>query len=69
MKIFVFKVLNTNDFDNQQGTFKLALKCNATVVTLALGLRPKQGLAKLRAKKETRKSCHMLLGVQENVRD
>jgi hypothetical protein len=30
------------------------------VVTLALGLRPKQGLARLRTKREAQKSCHML---------
>jgi hypothetical protein len=69
MKIFVFKVLNTNDLDNQLDMFKLALKCNAIVATLALGSRPKQGLAKLRAKKEARKSCRMLSGVQKSVRD
>ncbi len=34
------------------------------VATLALGLRPKQGVARLRAKRETRESHHMLLGIQ-----
>jgi hypothetical protein len=34
------------------------------VATLALGSRPRQGVARLRAKKETRESHHMLLGVQ-----
>ncbi len=39
------------------------------VVTLALGLRPRQGVARLWAKKEARESCHMLLGVQEILRE
>jgi hypothetical protein len=34
------------------------------VATLALGSRPRQGVARLRAKRETRESLHMLLGVQ-----
>jgi hypothetical protein len=34
------------------------------VTTLALGSRPKQGVARLRAKRETREALHMLLGVQ-----
>jgi hypothetical protein len=34
------------------------------IATLALGSRPKQGVTKLRAKRETRESLHMLLGVQ-----
>jgi hypothetical protein len=33
----------------------------ATVATLALGLRPNQGLAKVRAKSEARESHFMLL--------
>jgi len=39
------------------------------VTTLALGLRPKQGVARLRAKREAHESCCMLLGVQENVKE
>ncbi len=35
------------------------------VVTLALGLRPRQGVARLRAKREGRESCRILSGVQE----
>jgi hypothetical protein len=34
------------------------------VVALALGSRPKQGVAKVRATRETWESPHMLLGVQ-----
>jgi hypothetical protein len=34
------------------------------VATLALGSRPKQGVARLRAKRETRESLHMLMRVQ-----
>jgi hypothetical protein len=33
------------------------------VATLALGLRPKQGLAKVRTKREARESHLMLMGV------
>jgi hypothetical protein len=40
-----------------------------SIVTLALGLRPKQGLAKARAKREARESHFMLPGVQESVRE
>jgi hypothetical protein len=39
------------------------------VTTLILGSRPKQGVARLWAKKEAQESCRMLLGVQENVRE
>jgi hypothetical protein len=39
------------------------------VVTLALGLRPKQGLARVRAKKKAQESHFMLPGVQESVRE
>jgi hypothetical protein len=34
------------------------------VTTLALGLRPRQGVARLQAKRETRETHHMLPGVQ-----
>jgi len=40
-----------------------------SVATLALGLRPRQGLAKVWAKYEAQKSHFMLLGVQESVRE
>jgi len=39
------------------------------VVTLALGLRPKQGLVKMWAQKEAQEPHFMLLGVQENVKE
>jgi len=39
------------------------------VATLALGLQPRQGLVKARAKKEARESHFMLLGVQKSVRE
>jgi hypothetical protein len=39
------------------------------VTTLALGLQPMQGLARLRAKKEARESHLMLSGVQKSVRE
>jgi hypothetical protein len=39
------------------------------VATPALGSRPKQGLARLWAKREARGSHLMLLGVQKNVRE
>jgi hypothetical protein len=39
------------------------------VATLALGSRPRQGVARLWAKKETRESHHMLLGVQRVCRN
>jgi hypothetical protein len=39
------------------------------VATLTLGLRPRQELARVRAKKETQESHLMLSGVQENVRE
>jgi len=39
------------------------------VATLTLGSRPKQGLAKARAKSEAQESHFMLLGVWESVRE
>jgi len=39
------------------------------VITLALGSWPKQGLVKVRAKREAQESHFMLLGMQENVRE
>jgi hypothetical protein len=39
------------------------------VTTLALGLQPKQGLARLWAKKEVQESHLMLLGMQKSVRE
>jgi hypothetical protein len=39
------------------------IKANHFVVTLALNLRPKQGLVRLRAKKKARESHRMLPGV------
>jgi len=44
----------------------LKLMC---VATLALGLRLRQGLAKVQAKYEARESHFMLPGVQENARE
>ncbi len=38
---------------------------NLVVVTVALGLQLKQGVKRLQAKKKTRESLHMLLGVQK----
>ncbi len=39
------------------------------VAFLALGLRPRQGVARLWAKREARESCRMLPGVQESVKE
>jgi hypothetical protein len=39
------------------------------VATLALGSQPRQGVTRLRAKREAQESCRMLLGVQESVRE
>jgi len=39
------------------------------VATLALGSRPRQGLAKEWAKYEARETHFMLMGVQESVRE
>jgi hypothetical protein len=41
---------------------------NQRVTTLTLGSRPKQGLARVRAKREAWESHLMLLGVQKSVR-
>ncbi len=38
---------------------------NLVVATVALGLQLKQGVKRLQAKKKTRESLHMLLGVQK----
>jgi hypothetical protein len=47
----------------------LLLVVVANVVTLTLGLRPRQGFGKVWAKKEAWESHLMLLGVWENVRE
>jgi len=39
------------------------------IATLALGSQPRQGLVKVRAKREARESHFMLPGVQESVRE
>jgi hypothetical protein len=39
------------------------------VITLTLDSRPRQGLAKVRAKSEAQESHFMLLGMQESVRE
>jgi len=54
-----------------KGIFHLVLFMSKilNVATLALGLQPKQGLPRLRAKKKAWESCRMLPGVQENVRE
>ncbi len=44
--------------------YKLLNSRRLNVATLALGSRPRQGVARLRAKKETQESLHMLPGVQ-----
>ncbi len=45
------------------------LYCRPSVATLALGLCPRQGLARVWAKKVARESHFMLSGVQERVRE
>jgi hypothetical protein len=45
-------------------SLKETLQHYKIVATLALGLRPRQGVARLRAKRKTRESHHMLPGVQ-----
>jgi hypothetical protein len=40
-----------------------------SVATLALGSQPRQGVARLRAKREAWELGHMLPGVQESVRE
>ncbi len=40
-----------------------------SVATLALGLRPRQGIVRLQAKRGAHESCRMLLGVQDSVRE
>jgi hypothetical protein len=38
--------------------------CTWIIATLALGLQPRQGVARLRTKKKTQESHHMFPGVQ-----
>ncbi len=44
-------------------------KVGSNVMALALGSRPMQGLARMRAKREDQESHLMLPGVQKNVRE
>jgi len=48
---------------------KLVKPQSLSVATLALGLRPRQGLAKVQDKKEAREAHLILLGVQDSVRE
>jgi len=50
-------------------SFHLASWKSFIVATLALGSRPRQGLARFWAKKEARELGRMLPGVQESVRE
>jgi len=47
----------------------MPMEWNVIVATLTLGLRPRQGLAKVQAKYEAWESHFMLPGVQESVRE
>ncbi len=49
--------------------FVLIFWLMSLVTTLALGSRPRQGLTRMRAKKEARESNFMLLRVQKSVRE
>jgi hypothetical protein len=40
-----------------------------TIITLALGLQLRQGVARLQDKRKTRESHHMLLGTPKSVRE
>ncbi len=46
---------------------KLKLWHSCIVATLALGLRTRQKVTRLWAKREAQESCRMLSGVQESV--
>jgi hypothetical protein len=54
---------------NLIGVYCISIHKRLTVTTLALGSRPKQGLATLQAKREACQSHLMLPGVQKNVRE
>ncbi len=58
-RIFLFNCVE-NTFSSNKG---------ALVTILALGLWPRQGVARLQAKRKTRESYHMLLGVPKSVRE
>jgi hypothetical protein len=46
-----------------------SLNMRVLVTTLALGLQPRQGLAKVWAKREAQKSHFMLLRMQNSVKE
>jgi hypothetical protein len=50
-------------------SYKAKISLSISVTTLALGLQPRQGFVKVRAKKETRESHFMLRKMQESVRE
>jgi hypothetical protein len=52
-----------------KGTRKMYVNKKLIVVTLTLGSRLRQGLAKVQAKSEARKPHSMLLGAWESVRE
>jgi hypothetical protein len=66
---WVFEMI-TNDDQTLCSTLWEYLKIlKSYIATLALGLRPKQGLVKVWAKCEGRESHFMLPGVEESVRE
>ncbi len=54
---------------NKKMAKKMKRRKKLDVATLAFGSRPKQGLAKVRDKREARETHLILLGVQESVRE
>jgi hypothetical protein len=60
----IIMIQNPNTFHQRQYCFISNGNIMFIVATLTLGSRPKQGVARVRVKKETRESHHILPGVQ-----
>jgi hypothetical protein len=67
--IFFDIILKLKGFAHKHMYFALSFCWAFSIATLGFGSRPKQGLTRMRAKKESQESHHMLLGVQKSVRD
>jgi hypothetical protein len=63
-KIYIQNGYFSSKFWYSKNNYSFNLVLKQSVATLVLGLRPRQGVARLRAKRKTRESLHMPPGVQ-----
>jgi hypothetical protein len=67
--ICILQPLHPLDLDSPCSNFLIDFQHDTNVATLALSSRPRQGLARLWAKREAQRSHFMFLGVQKSVKE